>query len=92
MARDDLDGPEFEDTYTDALAKIIESKREDKPLPDAPEPEQPGKVLDFMAALTESVQQATAPPRGCYVVSSRLSEFFGIDELASLGTFEDLED
>jgi DNA end-binding protein Ku len=60
MSRDDLDGPEFEDSYTDALAKIIESKREDKPLPDAPEPEQPGKVLDLMAALTESVQQAKA--------------------------------
>ncbi|MEU0030799.1 hypothetical protein [Streptomyces sp. NPDC006335] len=60
MARDDLDGPEFEDAYTDALAKIIESKREDKPLPEAPEPEQPGKVLDLMAALTESVQQAKA--------------------------------
>ncbi|MFG2463719.1 Ku protein [Streptomyces sp. NPDC048523] len=60
MSRDDLDGPEFEDTYTDALAKIIESKREDKPLPEAPETEQPGKVLDLMAALTESVQQAKA--------------------------------
>jgi DNA end-binding protein Ku len=60
MSRDDLDGPEFEDSYTDALAKIIESKREDKPLPEAPEPEQPGKVLDLMAALNESVQQAKA--------------------------------
>jgi hypothetical protein len=47
-------------SVSDALAKIIESKREDKPLPDAPEPEQPGKVLDLMAALTESVQQAKA--------------------------------
>ncbi|WP_329600145.1 Ku protein [Streptomyces pseudovenezuelae] len=60
MSRDDLEGSEFTDTYTDALAKIIESKREDKPLPDAPEPEQPGKVLDLMAALNESVQQAKA--------------------------------
>ncbi|MFF7566587.1 Ku protein [Streptomyces pseudovenezuelae] len=60
MSRDGLEGPEFEDAYTDALAKIIESKREDNPLPDAPEPEQPGKVLDLMAALTESVQQAKA--------------------------------
>lgn len=31
---------------------------EGKAFPDAPEPEQPGKVLDLMAALTESVQQA----------------------------------
>ncbi|MFI0545240.1 Ku protein [Streptomyces sp. WSLK1-3] len=60
MSRDDLEGPEFADTYTDALAKIIESKRGDKPLPDVPEPEQPGKVLDLMAALNESVQQAKA--------------------------------
>ncbi|MER6288411.1 Ku protein [Streptomyces sviceus] len=60
MTQDDLEGSEFTDTYTDALAKIIESKREEKPLPEAPEPEQPGKVLDLMAALNESVQQAKA--------------------------------
>ena len=60
MTQDDLDGPEFTDTYTDALAKVIEAKREDKPLPEASEPEQPGKVLDLMAALNESVQQAKA--------------------------------
>ncbi|MEV7891229.1 non-homologous end joining protein Ku [Streptomyces sp. NPDC002817] len=60
MTHEDLEGPEFTDSYTDALAKIIEAKREEKPLPDVPEPEQPGKVLDLMAALTESVQQARA--------------------------------
>jgi DNA end-binding protein Ku len=60
MARDDLDGPEFEDTYTDALAKIIEAKREDRELPEAPEPEKPAQVLDLMAALTESVEKAAA--------------------------------
>jgi DNA end-binding protein Ku len=60
MSRDDLDGPDFEDTYTDALAKIIESKREDRPLPEVAEPEQPAKVLDLMAALTESVEKAKA--------------------------------
>jgi DNA end-binding protein Ku len=60
MSRDDLDGPEFEDAYTDALAKIIESKREDRPLPEVAEPEQPAKVLDLMAALTESVEKAKA--------------------------------
>ncbi|MFJ9026270.1 hypothetical protein ACIRPU_40845 [Streptomyces sp. NPDC102259] len=31
-----------------------------KPLPEAPEPEKPGQVLDLMAALTESVQKAKA--------------------------------
>jgi DNA end-binding protein Ku len=60
MTRDDLDGPEFEDAYTDAIAKIIEAKREDKPLPETPEPEKPAQVLDLMAALTESVEKAKA--------------------------------
>ncbi|WP_327691011.1 Ku protein [Streptomyces sp. NBC_00461] len=60
MSRDDLTGPEFEDAYTDAMAKIIEAKREHRELPDAPEPQETGKVLDLMAALNESVQQARA--------------------------------
>lgn len=61
MTRDDLEGEEFRDTYTDALAKVIEAKREEKPLPEAPETEtQPGRVLDLMAALQESVAQAKA--------------------------------
>ena len=58
--RDHLEGSAFTAPYADALAKIIEAKREDKPLPEAPEPEQPAKVLDLMAALNESVQQAKA--------------------------------
>jgi DNA end-binding protein Ku len=59
MSRDDLDGPEFEDTYTDALAKVIEAKREDRELPEVPEPaEGKGEVLDLMAALQESVSKA----------------------------------
>ncbi|MFF4490042.1 hypothetical protein ACFY0F_26725 [Streptomyces sp. NPDC001544] len=37
---DQLEGPEFQDRYTEAIAQIIESKREDKPLPEAAEPEQ----------------------------------------------------
>lgn len=60
MTQDDLEGPEFTDGYTEAMAKIIEAKREDKPLPEVREPEQPGQVLDLMAALNESVQQAKA--------------------------------
>lgn len=61
MVRDDLEGSEFRDTYTDALAEIIEAKREDRPLPEAPEPEATGgRVLDLMAALNESVAQAKA--------------------------------
>ncbi|WP_405876811.1 Ku protein [Streptomyces sp. NBC_00005] len=60
MSRDHLEGSEFEDAYTEAMAKIIEAKRGNRELPEAPEPEKPGKVLDLMAALTESVQKAKA--------------------------------
>ncbi|MGW2725351.1 non-homologous end joining protein Ku [Streptomyces sp. NPDC001492] len=60
MTRDDLQGPEFTNAYTEAMAKIIEAKREDRPPPEAREPEQPGQILDLMAALNESVQQAKA--------------------------------
>lgn len=42
-----------------AFAQDIEAKREEKPLPEAPEPEQPAQVLD-LAALEASVQQARA--------------------------------
>lgn len=38
MSRDDLEGDDFKDTYPDAMAKIIKAKREDKPLPEVPEP------------------------------------------------------
>ncbi|WP_406191811.1 Ku protein [Streptomyces sp. NBC_01017] len=60
MTRDSLEGEEFRDSYTDALAEIIEAKREDRPLPEAPEPEKPGQLVDLMAALQESVQKAKA--------------------------------
>ncbi|MGW3031207.1 non-homologous end joining protein Ku [Streptomyces sp. NPDC001178] len=58
MTVDDIEGPEFRDHYTEALAKVIEAKREDQPLPEATEPEKPGAVLDLMAALQESVSKA----------------------------------
>ncbi|MEU2717941.1 Ku protein [Streptomyces sp. NPDC007205] len=60
MTVDELVGPDFEDRYTEAMAQIIEAKREEKPLPEAPEPEQPAQVLDLMAALNESVQKVKA--------------------------------
>ncbi|MEU0061065.1 Ku protein [Streptomyces sp. NPDC006334] len=60
MAREDLEGEEFQDAYTDAIARLIEAKREDKPMPHAPEPEQPSQVLDLMAALQQSVAEAKA--------------------------------
>lgn len=58
MTRNDLDGPDFKDRYTEALREIIDAKREDHALPEAPEPEQPGKILDLMSALNQSVAQA----------------------------------
>ncbi|MFE4579176.1 non-homologous end joining protein Ku [Streptomyces chartreusis] len=61
MTRNELEGPEFQDTYTDALEQIIEAKRDDKPLPKVPEPEDAGgRVLDLMSALNESVAKAKA--------------------------------
>ncbi|MEU3529694.1 Ku protein [Streptomyces sp. NPDC038707] len=57
---DTLEGPEFTDRYTQALAEIIEAKREDKSLPAVEEPEQPAQVLDLMTALQESVSKAKA--------------------------------
>ncbi|MFJ8098614.1 non-homologous end joining protein Ku [Streptomyces griseofuscus] len=60
MTVDQLEGPEFTDRYTEAVAEIIEAKREEKPLPEAPEPEQPAQIPDLMAALQESVSKAKA--------------------------------
>jgi DNA end-binding protein Ku len=61
MAREDLEGEDFRDTYSDALAETIQAKREDKPLPKAPEPEaQGGQVFDLVTALNDSVAKAKA--------------------------------
>ncbi|MGW2768807.1 non-homologous end joining protein Ku [Streptomyces sp. NPDC001275] len=61
MARDDLSGDEFRDTYNEALEQIIEAKREHRAPPEVQEPEaEPGQVLDLMAALNASVEKARA--------------------------------
>ncbi|MGW0188135.1 non-homologous end joining protein Ku [Streptomyces sp. NPDC003362] len=60
MTRDDLEGDEFKDSYTEAIAKVIEAKREDREPPAMPEPEQPAQIVDLMAALQESVSKAKA--------------------------------
>ncbi|WHM30155.1 Ku protein [Streptomyces sp. BPPL-273] len=61
MARDDLDAPEFRDTYTEAVAELIEAKREHREPAVAPEPAaESGQLVDLMAALTESVSKAKA--------------------------------
>ncbi|MEU2224627.1 hypothetical protein [Streptomyces sp. NPDC018347] len=59
---DKLEGAEFTDRYTEAVAQSIEVQREEKPLPQVPEPEEPAKVLDLMAVLQESVQEGKASP------------------------------
>ncbi|MEU2624986.1 Ku protein [Streptomyces sp. NPDC007157] len=65
MSTDRLEGPDFVDHYTEALEKVIEAKREDRELPQAPDPEKSaGKVLDLMAALQESVDKAKATRGG----------------------------
>ncbi|MFF7826820.1 Ku protein [Streptomyces rochei] len=59
MTRDDLEGDEFRDTYTEAVAELIEAKREHRRPETVPEPEErPGQVLDLMAALQQSVSKA----------------------------------
>ncbi|WP_316744335.1 hypothetical protein [Streptomyces sp. MK7] len=59
MTVDALEGPDFVDHCTQALEQVIEAKREHREPPAAPEPEaEPGRVLDLMAALNASVQQA----------------------------------
>ncbi|MFE6526946.1 Ku protein [Streptomyces sp. NPDC057794] len=61
MTREDLEGAEFQDTYTEALEQIIEAKREHREPPALPEPEgEPGQIVDLMAALTQSVRKARA--------------------------------
>ncbi len=61
MTRADVEGPDFTDRYTDAIAKVIEAKRESRPLPEAPEPAAaPARVVDLMAALQESVRKTQA--------------------------------
>ncbi|MFE2048036.1 Ku protein [Streptomyces sp. NPDC059459] len=59
MARDDLEGDEFEDEYTKALADLIVAKREHREPAAAPEPAaESGQLVDLMAALQESVLKA----------------------------------
>lgn len=59
LTRDDLEGPEFTDRYTEAVAELIEAKREGHEPPAAVEEQAPaGEVVDLMAALQESVAKA----------------------------------
>jgi DNA end-binding protein Ku len=61
MTRDDLEGEEFHDACTEAIAQIIEAKREHREPPQTEESEaRPGQIVDLMAALQESVSKARA--------------------------------
>ncbi|MEU0588738.1 Ku protein [Streptomyces sp. NPDC006132] len=61
MTREDLEGGEFRDEYTEAVAQVIEAKREHRELPAMPAPEAASsQVVDLMAALRESMQKAQA--------------------------------
>jgi DNA end-binding protein Ku len=60
LSRDDLEGEEFTDRYTEAVEKLIEAKREGHAPPAAAEPEAPGQVVDLMEALHASVEKARA--------------------------------
>jgi DNA end-binding protein Ku len=61
LTRDDLEGAEFTDRYTEAVQQLIEAKQEGREMPTAPEEAAPaGQVVDLMAALQESVAKARA--------------------------------
>ncbi|MFJ6567860.1 Ku protein [Streptomyces sp. NPDC091292] len=62
MATDDI--ADFKDHYREALEKVIEAKVQGKAPPEAPEEEaEEGQVLDLMAALQSSVDQARTSRR-----------------------------
>ncbi|MEJ8662318.1 Ku protein [Streptomyces sp. MS1.AVA.4] len=57
MSTDGL--PDLHDEYRESLEKVITAKAEGKPRPEAPEKEEPaGQLVDLMAALNASVEQA----------------------------------
>ncbi|MFJ5278676.1 hypothetical protein [Streptomyces parvulus] len=59
MSRHDLDDSEFRNPYTEAVAELIEAKREHREPAVIPEPAvASGQLIDLMAAFTESVLKA----------------------------------
>lgn len=61
LSRDDLEGDEFTDRYTEAVQQLIEAKQEGREIPAVPEEAAPaGQVVDLMTALQESVAKARA--------------------------------
>ncbi|WP_030466072.1 non-homologous end joining protein Ku, partial [Lentzea aerocolonigenes] len=56
----DFDPDTFTDDYRDALEKVIAAKAEGAELPEQPEAEDKGDVIDLMTALERSVEKAKA--------------------------------
>lgn len=56
----DFDPDTFTDDYRDALEKVIAAKAEGAELPEQPEVEDKGDVIDLMTALERSVEKAKA--------------------------------
>ena len=54
----EVDLEDLHDEYREALEEVIAAKASGEALPEAPEPERGGKVLDLMAALESSVRAA----------------------------------
>ncbi|MGA8728420.1 MAG: Ku protein [Terracidiphilus sp.] len=64
----------FKDDYEEALRKLIEAKRKNKPLPlEKEKPERP-KVVNLMDALRRSVTQAKSPPVSAKAAAGRASK------------------
>ena len=59
-----FDPGDFTDDYTEAMQKVIEAKAEGAELPERPEAEEPGEVIDLMTALERSVEQAKSARGG----------------------------
>jgi DNA end-binding protein Ku len=56
----EFDPGQYKDEYREALEKIIEAKVEGRETVEIEEPEEPGKLIDLMAALEASVSAAKA--------------------------------
>lgn len=64
----------FKDDYEEALRKLIEAKRKNKPLPlEEEKPERP-KVVNLIDALRRSVTQAKSPPVSAKAAAGRASK------------------
>ncbi|MFD0202375.1 MULTISPECIES: non-homologous end joining protein Ku [Saccharothrix] len=59
-----FDPDDFTDDYTEAMQKVIEAKAEGAELPERPEVEEAGEVIDLMTALERSVEQAKSARGG----------------------------